>query len=224
MANTVALVAVLTMATATTTFAQTPPAAVIGIGAPPTAELGEQVTLQARLVDDSGDPIAGAAVIFTDPSRFLNARSDVVVAQATTDSQGLAVAHYETRQTGPRVISAEFRGNERHGPTKARAEMVVADTDRQLYVERAGVQIPGLNTPPPLGPQMLGLAPPFAFLADLATLGPPLSGWPIAMALSIVWLLYTYVVALMFRVATITVGPAVPSPTAGAGPDSTSPQ
>lgn len=214
----------MTIATATTAFAQTPPPAAIGIGAPPTAELGERVTLQARLVDDSGDPIAGAVVVFTDPSRFLNARSDVVVAQATTDSQGLAVAHYETRQSGPRVLSAEFRGNERHGPTKARAEMVVAETDRQLYVERAGVQIPGLNVPPPLGPRMLSLAPPFAFLADLATLGPPLSGWPIAMALSIVWLLYTYVVALMFRIATTDTGSVALEPRTRADADSTTPQ
>ncbi|MBI2322876.1 MAG: Ig-like domain-containing protein [Chloroflexi bacterium] len=191
----------------------------MSISVPATAELGERVVLQARLIDSSGAPIANAPVFFSSPMSFLNASGEVVLAHATTNKEGLAVAEYEVRSAGQLTIQAAFfcgpdhpahaqhaRGEGHHGGihhavAKVRAQMVVAAAPRQLYVERAGVRIPGLNSAPALGPTMVGTAPTVGPLAGMSALWPTMSVWPIVLALLVIWSSYAFVVLLTFRVA-----------------------
>lgn len=205
----------------------------MSISVSPTAALGERVLLQARLIDSSGAPIANAPVFFTSPTSFLNASGDVVLAHATTNKEGLAIAEYEARSAGQLTVQAAFfcgpdhpahaqhaRGEGHHGgihhaAAKVRAQMVVADAPRQLYVEHAGVRIPGLNSAPALGPTLMGTAPTVGPLAGMSALWPTMSVWPIALALLVIWSSYAVVVLLTFQVAAsaavAATGPAVVS-------------
>lgn len=176
-------------------------ATAMSVSVPETANVGQRVLLQARLVDSSGAPMAKAKVFFTSPTSFLNASGDVVVAAATTNAEGLAVAEYEVRSAGPLTFQAEFRGKPGYPPSKASAQMAAPDAPGALYVQRAGVRIPVLNAPPAVGPTMVGVGQTYGPLAVPSGLWPALSGWPIALALLAVWSLYASVVVLTFRVA-----------------------
>lgn len=186
-------------------FAQpaAPEPTAISIGAPATVELGEVITLQARLVDSSGGPVAKATVLFTTHTSFLNVEGDVVVAQATTDKQGLASAHWQVRRSGTVPTRAQFPGNESYAASEAVAQIRVTG-DKQLYVQDPGVQIPGLTTGPAFG-QVPGSSPLWAIL----------SGSPIGMILLVVWSLYGLVAVLLFRVA--AAGTDTPAPPAVLG-------
>lgn len=191
----------------------------ISIGAPTTATLGQRVTLQARLVDAAGAPLAKAAVFFTSPMAFLNGSGDVVLAQATTDKDGLAVTEYEVRSTGQLTIQAEFRGNDAYGPSKASAAMTVTG-DGQLYVQHAGLHVPGLNAGPAPAPRLVDGKLVLGSVPGTSALWPAMSGWPLAAILLTVWSLYAFVVTLIFRVAragdTTTSAPASGRPDGGA--------
>ncbi|MBI4494035.1 MAG: hypothetical protein HY690_14695 [Chloroflexi bacterium] len=195
--------ALLALAAPGAAFAQTTAEpTTISVALPATAELGQLVTLQARLLDGSGQPLARAAVLFTSPSSFLNVSGDAVVGRAMTDEQGLAVATFEVRSAGQIAIQAEFRGSARLAPARGEATMAVGEAARQLYVQQAGVRVPGLNAPPAVGPlAMMDEASIPSPLAALYALWPSMSGWPIAAVLLTIWSLYVFVVALLFRVA-----------------------
>jgi len=157
----------------------------ISIGAPATADLGQHVVLQARLINSAGQPIVKAQVVFISPATFLGTSGDVVIASATTDKTGLATADWQVRRNGTLSIRAEFRGDDQYATSQAAAQMAVSGS-QQLYVQQAGVRIPGLNAAP---------------VPALSGLWPRLSGWPIAAVLLIVWSLYGVTVFLLFRIA-----------------------
>jgi hypothetical protein len=162
----------------------------IGIGVPPEARLGQVVTLQARLVGAGGLPVAKATVYFTSPTTFLNVTGDAVLAEGITDKDGLASATWRATRSGGLAVQAEFRGNESYAPARASAPLAVSGAQR-LYVQQAGVRIPGLNAAP---------------LPFLAALWPALSAWPIAAALLVVWSLYATAATLLYRIAAAGLG------------------
>jgi hypothetical protein len=157
----------------------------MAIAVPTTASLGQRVGLQARLVSASG-PIAKAKVSFVIPTTFLNNSGDVVVAEAVTDSDGLAATDFEARSTGSLSVKAQFRGDDRYAASEASAPVEVTGS-QQLYVQEAGIQLGGLNAAP-IG--QTGAWPHWA-----------LSGWPIAAVLIIVWSLYGTAVYFMSRIS-----------------------
>lgn len=157
----------------------------MAIAVPANANLGQRVSLQARLVSASG-PIAKAKVSFVIPTTFLNNSGDVVVAEAVTDSDGLAATDFEARSTGSLNVKAQFRGDDRYAASEASAPVEVAGS-QQLYVQEAGIQLGGLNAAP-IG--QTGAWPHWA-----------LSGWPIAAVLIIVWSLYGTAVYFMSRIS-----------------------
>lgn len=174
----------------------------ISIGVPSAVELGQRIALQAVLVDSAGDPIPKAIVVFTSPSSFLNVKGDAVLARAATNKDGLALATFEVRSTGTATIQADFPGSERYEPSRASGQMVTGEAAQPLYTQQAGVRIPGLNSPPAVGPIfLLGAAPPYGLPREMAAIWPNMSGWPIPAALLVVWSLYGFVVTLIFRVA-----------------------
>ncbi len=159
----------------------------IAAAVPPQAGLGQTIEAQARLVDSSGRPIAKATVTFATPLAFLGGSNDVVLAAAVTDASGVANAELELRTSGALTIHAAFQGNDRYAPSTASAPITITG-DTQLYVQRAGVRIPGMNAAPPAIP---GAAP----------LWPAMSGWPIALVLIVVWSLYGFVALLVARIS-----------------------
>ena len=161
----------------------------ITVAVPAQVALGQTIEAQARLLDGTGGPIAKAVIQFTVPLAFLESSGDVVLAQATTDKSGIADVQFDLRTSGALEVHAVYAGDDRYAPTTAVAPVTVSG-DGQLYVQQAGVPVPGLNEAPSQVPA-----------AD--SLWPGLSGWPIALVLIVVWSLYAFVAVLVARIARV---------------------
>lgn len=166
---------------------------------PPRAELGQTVEMQARLSDASGAPVAKRLVLFTATLAFLSGEGEVVLADARTDRDGVATARFEARTAGRLAIRAVFRGDDRYAASSAQGELAVSG-DAQLFVQHAGVHLPGLNAGPAALPMFQDAGATVGLIEGTSRLWPVLSGWPIALALMIVWSLYGSAVVLMFRI------------------------
>jgi hypothetical protein len=172
----------------------------IQVGVPSQAYLGARTTVQAVLADSAGKPIAKEVVYFMVPASFLTGSGDMVVAQAVTNQNGQAVADFENDLEGSLDLRAEFRGDDQYAPSNATAQLSVSGVG-QVYIQQAGVQIPGLNQPPS-APSGAALTRPFPQVTqNVPNLWPSMSGWPIALVLLAVWSLYVFVVGLVFRIA-----------------------
>ncbi len=172
----------------------------IRIGAPDHLQLGERVIVQAVLADSGGQPISQATIYFVMPATFLSGSGDMLVGRAVTNEKGQAVAEFENQLAGALTINAQFRGDDRYAPSDASAQINIAG-DTQLYVERVGVQIPGLTAAPPMPVSAAVGEPTMGVTTEIQALWPSLSGWPVALALMAVWLLYLFVVGLIFTIA-----------------------
>ncbi len=196
--------------------AGTPKPTTIKVTIPAQLDLGQRVSIQAVLLDNTGRPVPKALVYFTSPGTFLNVSGSMVVAQALTDKSGQAVAEFESSVSGSITLQAEFRGNDRYGASSAAAQVSVQG-DQQLYVDHVGVQIPGLNVPPVSPDMMSEQSPIYSVIPLIVGLWPALTGWPIALVLIVVWAMYLVVVRLIFRVT--AAGSQSPSPVPdGGGP------
>lgn len=197
---TVPLLAALLLAMGSVALAQGAEPSTLGLELPPRGALGQVAEVRARLTDASGAPIPKATIIFTAPLAFLQAEGDVVLADARTDENGVASAEIEARSEGRLTIRAVFRGDERYAPSSATAELAV-EGSAQLYAQHAGVHLPGLNAGPAVVPIVRDGSVSLGVIPGASPLWPAMSGWPIALALIIVWSLYGFVVLLLFRVA-----------------------
>lgn len=214
--------ALLAVSAASGAFAETPSGATnINISVTKTVQFGQSVQLSARLVDAAGAPISGAKVAFVVPDAFfLGATSDLLIAEVMTNKEGVAEAEYQARNTGWLEVRADFRGNDRFAAARATGRILVDELPRQLYVQHAGVQVPGLTAPTlrqahTEGERDIGgaVSPP----SGLAALWPTLSVWPIALVLLIIWSLYGVAVRQMFRIASAGVDDSAPAWTSRAG-------
>src|SRR5215469_10399109 len=96
----------------------------ISIGAPTAVNLGDVVTLQARLVDSAGYSISKKQVDFVVPLSFLDGQDDVVVASSLTSQDGLAVAAWQVRSTGSLTLKARFKGDQAYAATEASTSVI----------------------------------------------------------------------------------------------------
>ncbi len=165
---------------------------------PSQVALGQSIEARARLTDTTGKPIAKAVVAFSTARTFLGTTDLSVLAEATTDTNGDATVTVELRVAGTFEIKAVYPGDGRHAPATAVSPITVSG-DAQLYVQRAGVRVPGLNEPPQSGAVVLG--EPNGLLRFVGGLWPALSGWPIALVLLTIWSLYVFVAYLVTRIA-----------------------
>ena len=159
--------------------------ATIALTAPANANLGERITVQARLTSSAG-PIAKASVDFVIPTALLHNQGDMVVARGVTDGEGLATADFEARMTGALQVKAVFHGDDTYAAANGSAPLTVSGS-KQLYVPDIGIRLRGLNTTPIGGENSLG-----HWL---------LSGWPIGAVLLLVWSLYGAAVFFMSRIS-----------------------
>ncbi|MEK7862033.1 MAG: NrfD/PsrC family molybdoenzyme membrane anchor subunit [Chloroflexota bacterium] len=172
---------------------------------PAQVALGQSLEARARLTDTTGKPIAKAVIAFSSRRTFLGTTDHAMLADATTDANGTATAVFALRSAGTIEIRAVYRGDESRAPAIATAAVTVTG-DAQLYVQTAGVRVPGLNEPPQTGEVVLG--EPNGLLRLIGGLWPSLSGWPIALVLLTIWSLYVFVAYLVTRIARATDEPA----------------
>lgn len=176
------------------------------IGAPPQAEPGASLTVQALLADSQGHPISHAVIYFTAQEAFLHSSSDVVLAQAVTNGNGQAVAHFVDTFSGAVTLQAEFRGDTEYAPSTGTTPLA-SSGGQQVYAEHVGVDIPGLNVPP-FSRSTAALRSPLASVwSRLSALWPAMNGWPLAAALLLVWSTYFFAVTFVFRVAALSGSP-----------------
>ncbi len=211
---TVTLVLVVLVAPGSVLAAGTPKPTTIKVTVPAQLDLGQRVSIQAVLLDNTGRPVPKALVYFTSPGAFLNVSGSMVVAQALTNKSGQAVAEFESSVSGSITLQAEFRGNDRYAASSAAAQISVQG-DQQLYVDHVGVQIPGLNVSPVSTDMLSEQSPIYSVIPLIVGLWPALTGWPIAVVLIVVWALYLVVVRLIFRVT--AAGSQSPSPVSDVG-------
>lgn len=174
----------------------------IVIGAPTQSNLGVPVTVQAVLADSQGHPISKAVIYFTTQATFLGEGSNVVLAQAVTDTNGQAVAQFADVFSGSIALRAEFRGDTQYAPSNATTQIEAAGT-QQVYVEHVGVDLPGFNVPP-VGASRASLPSSQQSIARFVqNLWPAMNGWPIAGVLLLVWSMYFLTVTHVYRVAAL---------------------
>jgi hypothetical protein len=159
------------------------------------------MTVQAVLADAQGHPISKATIFFTAPASFLKETGNVVLAEAFTNADGQAVALFVDDFSGSITLTAEFRGDTQYAASNASVVLAAAG-EQQVYVEHVGVDVPGFNVPPVLGPSSAALQSPRTGMAGfIQSLWPAMNGWPIAAVLFIVWSTYLFAVRFVFRVA-----------------------
>ena len=175
----------------------------IVVGGPAESNLGETLTVQAVLADSRGHPISKVLIYFTTDTTFLSKKSDVILAQAVTNANGQAVAHFVNGLSGPLTVRAEFRGDNQYAPSTATTQINTAGSG-QVYVEHIGVDIPGFNVPPVSAPvasvQSLQQQNILQFIKNL---WPAMMGWPVAVVLLLVWSMYLLTVKFVFRIAAL---------------------
>ena len=173
----------------------------IVVGAPTQSKLGETLTVQAVLADSNGHPISKATIYFTTETTFLGKKSDVVLAQAITNGNGQAVAHFSNDFSGALTLQAEFPGDQQYAASNATIQ-VATSGEGQVYVDHVGVDIPGFNVPP-VGATVASLQTQSGSARFIQSLWPAMNGWPIAAVLLLVWSMYLLAVRFVFRVAAL---------------------
>jgi hypothetical protein len=140
-------------------------------------------------------------IFFTTETTYLNTKSDVVLAQAMTNANGQAVAHFIDDVSGTLRLRAEFRGDTKYAPSNAAIQVAMAGNG-QVYVEHVGVDIPGFNVPPVSAP-MASIQSQQGISRFIQSLWPAMNGWPVAAVLLLVWSMYLLAVRFVFRVAAL---------------------
>lgn len=182
------------------------------VGAPAQSSLGQQITVQAVLADSQGRPISKEVIYFATQRAFLGKTSDVVLAQAVTNTNGQATAEFADDFAGPITLRAEFRGDAQYAPSEA-AMQTSTTGDSQVYVDRVGVDIPGFNVPPVSAPSAAITSTPSGMVGFVQSLWPAMNGWPVAAVLLLVWGTYFFAVTFVFRLAASGGGNAEAAPT-----------
>lgn len=180
------------------------------VAGPAQSKLGETLTVQAVLADSKGHPISQEVIYFVTETTFLSKKSDVILAQAMTNGNGQAVAHFVSHFSGPVTLRAEFRGDSQYAPSNAATQITLTGAG-QVYTEHIGVDIPGFNVPPVSAPvasvQSLQQE---SILRFIQNLWPAMNGWPIAVVLFLVWSMYLLTVKFVFRIAALGSKPEEP--------------
>lgn len=114
------------------------------INAPAEATLGEAVSVEATLLAPDGSPVAGQPIQFFSPTTFTSVTERMLLGQATTDAAGVASLEYEFRRNEEVQVIARYGGDSQYAPVEASAAVMVQGST-QLYQEKAGIRVPGLN-------------------------------------------------------------------------------
>jgi len=125
-------------------LAQARGVATIELTAPANGAVGSEMTITARLTDQTAGPIADTEIIFQSSLVFLNALGDVEVGRGTTDQLGVATLTFVPRSEGETEIIAIFEGTAQYTDAFEITPVVVAAGPAQ-YTQEAGINVPGIN-------------------------------------------------------------------------------
>lgn len=139
------LALVLFIGAASQTLAEAPaPSTVLQVTTVTEASVGEEVPLTASLFTADGKPMSNATVRFYVRSSFAGVEGDMEIGRATTDSNGFATVPYRPGREGEVTIRAELAGDGQVTVVQTSTPLTVSGS-RQVYVESAGIQVPGLG-------------------------------------------------------------------------------
>ncbi|MDO8612350.1 MAG: Ig-like domain repeat protein [Dehalococcoidia bacterium] len=126
--------------------AAAPPALVtaLTIGSVSRVAGGDDVQLTATLVDPSGQPVAGAPVVFLLKDDFLGIAGEREIGSAQTDAAGAATLIYQPYVDGDLTVLARFDGVGNYAPSEGAATLHVEDSPPAYVPEgHSGLDIPG---------------------------------------------------------------------------------
>ena len=110
------------------------------------AVVGQPGEISATLASpDTGEPMTGVNVTFMAHATFGNVDGFVEVGRAVTNSDGVASISYTPREPGDQAIKVSYVPAAGAKPEEASGTISVAGASAQLYVQTAGIQVPGLN-------------------------------------------------------------------------------
>ncbi|MFQ5827382.1 MAG: hypothetical protein ACE5IA_08510 [Dehalococcoidia bacterium] len=111
---------------------------------PTEGAVGQEMTVEARLTDESGVAVIGAEIVFRRVAEYMNATSELEIGRALTDERGVSTVSFVPRSEGQMLITALFVGDNQYGPTSISEEIPI-QTGPSQYREEAGVDVPGIN-------------------------------------------------------------------------------
>ena len=149
---------------------------------PASAIVGQPSELNAALTSaDTGQPIAGLSVTFFAHASFSGVEGYMEIGRAVTNNEGVAAISYVPRESGPHDIRVDYAPSAGGTAEQATAAVSVDGSAGQLYVQKAGIQVPGLNS------------------------------WLIIGLLSVVWGILFFVAVAVIRIARAGAGDVVPA-------------
>lgn len=155
----------------------------VRVAEPTPAIVGQQGQLEATVTSaDAGLPAAGVPVTFYAHATFGKASGYMEIGRAVTDANGVAKITYVPREAGTHDIRVDY-AQSGAAVEQTTASIAVDGSPSQLYVQKAGVQIPGLGS------------------------------WLIIVVLSTVWAILLGVGVTLIRIAARSGRPATSSPT-----------
>jgi len=108
--------------------------------------VGHSVNIEAVLHSAHGsESVAGATVTFYMDTSFGGVDGEVMLGQAVTDENGVAVLNYEPRTAGEHQLRVEYLTPGESEPEEAAWSHSVGGASGQLYRSTSGVEIPGLD-------------------------------------------------------------------------------
>ena len=111
------------------------------------AVVGQPGEISATVLSpDTGEPVSGVTVTFLAHATFGRIDGFVEVGRTVTNSQGIASISYVPRQPGDQAIKVAYVPAPGAQAEEATGRMTVAGAPSQLYVQTAGIQVPGLNS------------------------------------------------------------------------------
>jgi hypothetical protein len=107
--------------------------------------IGQQAQVRGEFHSHPGGaPIAGMTVVLHEQITAFQVTSDVELAQAVTDANGVATLTYNLTVAGDHELHVRYTNGDA-APEDASVTVTVPASSQQLYQSTAGVSIPGLN-------------------------------------------------------------------------------
>ena len=111
------------------------------------ALVGQPSQIDATLTSpDTGKPMAGVNVTFLAHASFGKVDGFMEIGRAVTNADGVATISYVPHEAGSQDIKVDYVPTTGAKTEEATGSINVAGAASQLYVQKAGIQVPGLNS------------------------------------------------------------------------------
>jgi len=117
------------------------------VSEPAAALVGQPSEIDAAVTSaDTGAPVAGVSVTFYAHATFARADGFMEIGRAVTNSAGVATISFVPHESGTHDIRVDYAGSADTTTEQAAAAIAVDGAAPQMYVQKAGIQVPGLNS------------------------------------------------------------------------------